>query len=78
MIIEPWVIHMLDHLMSQTAERVSSAWELLTSLRTVMVCNDVIRLYPVRVQQQGVDIEHHYHNDRARTIVRAYAVRLIG
>ena len=59
LIIEPRVIHMWDNLMSPTAERVSSAWELLTSLRTVMVCNDVIRLWPVRQQQQGVDTQHH-------------------
>lgn len=43
-----------------------------------MVCNDVIRLRPVRVQQRGVDTQHHYHNDRAQSIVGAYAVRLIG
>lgn len=42
--IAPRVIRMLDHLMSQTVERVSPAQELLTSLTTVMVCNDVIRL----------------------------------
>lgn len=41
--------------MSQTTERVSSVRELLTPFTTVMVCNDVIGLLPVRVQQQGVD-----------------------
>lgn len=41
--------------MSRTAERVSSVRERLTSFTTVMVCNDVIRLRPVREQQQGID-----------------------
>lgn len=58
LIIEPWVILMLDDLMSYKAERVSCAWELLTSLPTVMVCNDVRGLQPVTVQQPRADTLH--------------------
>lgn len=53
--------------MSQTTERVSSVRELLTPFTTVMVCNDVMGLLPVRVQQQGVDTTTVYYNGRAHS-----------
>lgn len=33
--------------------------ELLTSLQTVMVYNDVIMPFPIRIQQQDIDAFHH-------------------
>lgn len=78
MIIEPWVIHMLEHLMSQPLRGYPVLGSLLTSLKSIMVCNDVISVYLVGEQQQGFDTQHDYHNDRAPSTVRAYAVRLNG